>query len=338
MLLLILVQKHCLSKKKRYIRYKMEKIRKINTRQYLRLVPHFNSKMAQMPPLFDENQQVDEPKLVDSLANKAPRSNKGMLVLQGFNPETGDLATSVKHCERSDTSDTKRHKKRSKFKEREKNSKKHHKKISSLYCSLHGENKRHTSRECNVLKKRDKDKDSPKYGKNYYRRKFKELNVLEKEASHQRAKYLKYKNRNKDFAEKKTPKEENIIIDDTLDSKSSSISEADNYPDKDEKNSIAYNSESADNEKSSNISIGSEENIWLNGCRYVFIINKLKLNIKSKIKEHTRSYNNLDKALHDAQLLNTMQNLTNKYKQTKSNRKLKRINLSPIIFVKLVIP
>ena len=44
---------------------------------------------------------------------------------------------------------------------------------------------------------------------------------------------------------------------------------------------------------------------------------KFKKNSKSKIKEHTLSSNNLDKALHDTHLLNTMQNLTNKDKQTK---------------------
>ena len=57
-----------------------------------------------------------------------------MLISQGFNPETGYLETFVEHCKRDDTtkiiavakfsasdddSDTKRHKKRSKFKERE---------------------------------------------------------------------------------------------------------------------------------------------------------------------------------------------------------------------------
>ena len=44
------------------------------------------------------------------------------------------------------------------------------------------------------------------------------------------------------------PKEETVILDDTSDSKSSSISEADNYPDEDEKISIAYNSESGNSE------------------------------------------------------------------------------------------
>ena len=61
--------------------YKMEKPRKLTTRQYVGLVCDLNSRMAQMPPLFDKNQQLDESELVDSLANKAPRSHKAMLIL-----------------------------------------------------------------------------------------------------------------------------------------------------------------------------------------------------------------------------------------------------------------
>ena len=101
-----------------------------------------------------------------------------MLISQGFNPETGDLAIIVNHCDWSKTtdniavakfsasdedSDTKKQKKRFKFKERDENGKKRPKKNSSLYCSLHGENKSHTSRECKVLKARTKYKDNPKY-------------------------------------------------------------------------------------------------------------------------------------------------------------------------------
>ena len=53
--------------------------------------------MAQIPPLYDKNQQLDESELVDSLANKAPRIHKAMLISQGFSPETGDLETFVEH-------------------------------------------------------------------------------------------------------------------------------------------------------------------------------------------------------------------------------------------------
>ena len=90
-------------------------------------------------------------------------------------------------------SNTKRKKKRSKFKEREENCKRQHKKNSSLYCSLHGGKKSHTSRECKVVKARAKDKDNHKYATKYYKRKSRELNLLEIEVAHQRANYLKYK-------------------------------------------------------------------------------------------------------------------------------------------------
>ena len=113
-------------------------------------------------------------------------------------------------------SDIKRKKKRSRFKERKYNGKKCHKKNSSLYRSLHGEDKIHTSRECKVLKARAKYKDNPKYATKDYKSKSRELNLLEKEASHQRAKYLKNKKLNKAFSKKKIPKE-----DETLDSNSS---------------------------------------------------------------------------------------------------------------------
>ena len=168
--------KECLSNQKRYICYKMDKPRKFNTRQYVVLVLDINLRMAHIPPLFDENQKLDESELVDSLANKALRIYKAMLISQGFNPETGDLAKFVEHCERVKTtnniaiakfsspdgeSDTKRHKKRSNTKEPEENGKKLHNKNSSFYCSLRGEKNSHTSRESNTPKKK-KDKDNPK--------------------------------------------------------------------------------------------------------------------------------------------------------------------------------
>ena len=78
--------KYCLSKQKRYLRYKMEKPLKLTTRQYVGLVCGLNATMAQMPPLFQENQQLDESELVYSIANKAPRSHKAMLISQGINP------------------------------------------------------------------------------------------------------------------------------------------------------------------------------------------------------------------------------------------------------------
>ena len=134
-----------LYKKKRYICYNMEKPLKLTTRQYVGLVHYINSSMAQMAPLFDENQQLEESEQVYSLANKAPRSHKAMLISQVFNPETGDLATIVEYCKCAETTEnisgakssasdedsyTKRKKKLSKFKEQEENGNKLDKKHS----------------------------------------------------------------------------------------------------------------------------------------------------------------------------------------------------------------
>ena len=159
------------------------------------------------------------------------------------------------------------------------------------------------------------------------------MNLLEKEAFHKRAKYLKYKKLNKAFSKRKT----SVILDDPLESDSSSISEGDNYPGEGEKNSIAYDSESGNSDKSSNSATNTEEKAWNNGCRYGFVIDKLN-NSKYNIKEHKLSSNNLDKALHDAHLLDTLRKPSKMVKQTKSNKKLKHVHFSPIIFVKLVIP
>ena len=87
------------------MRYRLTKPRKLTTRQYVGLVQDLNSRMAQIPPLFDESKVLEESELVDFLANKAPKSHKAMLISQGFNPDTSSLATFVKHCERADTTD-----------------------------------------------------------------------------------------------------------------------------------------------------------------------------------------------------------------------------------------
>ena len=88
---------------------------------------------------------------------------------------------------------------------------------------------------------------------------------------------------------------------------------------------------------SSNNATNTEEEAWKNGCRDLIIIDKLT-NITSTIKEHKLSSINLDTALHDAHLLNTLRNPSIMVKQTKSKKKLKHKHFSPIIFVKLVIP
>ena len=144
--------KECLSKQKRYLRYKMIKPCRLTTRQYVGLVCDLNSRMAQLPPLFEESQMLDDSELVDSLANKAPRTHKAMLISQGFNPDTANLETFMEHCERAETTDNisgakfaasdkdsePRREKRTKTKND--HGKKRIKRSTKMYCSLHGDN------------------------------------------------------------------------------------------------------------------------------------------------------------------------------------------------------
>ena len=221
----------------------MTKPRKMNTRQYVELVRDLNSRMAQLPPLFEDSQQLDESELVDSLANKAPRTHKAMLIAQGFNTESTDLETLVEHCERAETTDNiagvkfsafdkeSEPRKKNRVQSKEEQGKKRQKRSSNLYCSLYGENTSYTSKECNVLKAKGKEK--PKFSRKDFKKKFMEVNLLEKQASHQRANDLKYKNLNKAFSKK----EPRVILEDSY-SDSSSISEEENSSDEGEKNSI----------------------------------------------------------------------------------------------------
>ena len=98
---------------------------------------------------------------------------------------------------------------------------------------------------------------------------------------------------------------------------------------------MTYDSESGGSEKSSDSD--TEEEAWNSGCRELNIIDNLN-NSKSEIKEHKLGSNNLDAALNDACLLNTLRKPAEMVKQTKAKKKLKHKNFSPIIFVKLVIP
>ena len=93
---------------------------------------------------------LDESELVDSLANKAPRTYKAMLIAQGFNPESADLKTFVGHCEHAETSDDisgaklaasdedSEPRKKNRINSKDEHGKKRQKRSSNLYCSLHG--------------------------------------------------------------------------------------------------------------------------------------------------------------------------------------------------------
>ena len=101
-------------------------------------------------------------------------------------------------------------------------------------------------------------------------------------ASHQKSKYEKL---NKAFTKRKIYKEENFSLSDSLDSNSLSSSEYNHSSNETWETSIIYDSDSAHNDSSST-SIISKDNILLDGCRDAIIIDKLKTNGKSMLKEH----------------------------------------------------
>ena len=121
-----------------------------------------------------------------------------------------------------------------------------------MYCSLHVENTSHTSQECNVLK--SKVKERLKLSKKDFKKNSREINLIEKKASQQKAKYLKYKILNKAYSKKKTP----IILEDS-ESNSSSSSEEGNSSGEGEENSMTYDSESGGSDKSNDNATNTEE-------------------------------------------------------------------------------
>ena len=83
------------------------------------------------------------------------------------------------------------------------------------------------------------------------------MNLFEKNAPHQRAKYIKYKKLNKDFSKKNS----RAILDDPLDNDFSSSSESHNFKNEDKKTSIDYDSDSGKSDYGSNSSTNTEEEI-----------------------------------------------------------------------------
>ena len=223
----------------------MTKPIKLTIQQYVGLVRDLNLRMAHLPPLFDEYQVLEESELVDFLANKAPKSHKAMLIAQGFNPEKSSLATFVEHCERTETTNDiawakfvasdeesePRRKMRSKTKSDR--GKKCLKRSTKMYCSHHGENTTHNSKDCNTLKAKGKGKR--KFPKKDFKKKAREFNLIEKKASLEKAKYLKYKSLNKAY------KKKSAVILELSESDSSSSEEEDSSSE--EEHSMTCNSE-----------------------------------------------------------------------------------------------
>ena len=217
-----------------------------------------------------------------------------MLINHSFNPETSTLETFVEHCERKETTDDiagaklaasdeesePRRKKRTKT--RSDRGKKRIKRSTKMYCSLHGDNTSHNSKDCNTLKYKGKSK--PKFSKKDFKKRAREFNLIEKKDSQEKAKYLKYKILNKASSKKKTP----VILEDSESDSSSSKEE--NYSDEEEEHSMTYDSESGGSDKISDNATDTAEESWKSGCRDLNIIDNLN-NSKSNIKEHKLSSN-----------------------------------------------
>ena len=118
-----------------------------------------------------------------------------------------------------------------------------------MYCSHHGDNTSHNSKDCNVLNSKGKAKH--KFSKKDFKKKSSEFNLIEKEASLEKAKYLKYKSLNK-ASKKKSP-----VILELSESDSSRSKEEDSSSE--EEHSMTYDSESGGSEKSSDDSDTEEE-------------------------------------------------------------------------------
>ena len=147
----------------------------------------------------------------------------------------------------SDKENETRSKKRSKYKSDR--GKKRLKRSTKMYCSHHGENTSHTTKECNTLKAKGKCK--PKFSKKDFKKKSREFNLIEKKASLEKAKYLKYKSLYK-ASKKKSP-----VVLELSDSDSSSSEEEDSSSE--EENSMTYDSESGGSDKISDDSDTEED-------------------------------------------------------------------------------
>ena len=77
---------------------------------------------------------------------------------------------------------------------------------------------------------------------------------------------------------------------------------------------MTYDSESGGSDKSSDNATDTDEEAWKSGCRDLIVTDNLT-NSTSNIKEHKLNSNNLDTALHDAHLLNTLHKPSKMVKQ-----------------------
>jgi hypothetical protein len=221
-----------LSQQLNYFRYRMRKPHDYTTRQYVGAVNALNMKFEELPPAFDAAQKIPETELLDILASKAKRSHKELLTDHGFDPHTEDIDKFVEICERAETKEalSKKSDRSRRFESdddsdqsvgyKKKPKKRPHRPAtghSNYYCSYHGNNNTHDSKNCKVLlaekegkpdwKKKSKDGKGYKDYKSKYAKKTKELNILQSETKLMKKKWIKAHKALKEREKKKNSQE-----------------------------------------------------------------------------------------------------------------------------------
>jgi hypothetical protein len=71
----------------------------MTTRQYVGYYNNLNVICVQLPPVFDDTQNLSERELIINIAIKARKPHKKMLIQQGYNPENGIMTDLIDYCE-----------------------------------------------------------------------------------------------------------------------------------------------------------------------------------------------------------------------------------------------
>jgi hypothetical protein len=187
----------------------MRKPAGISTRQYVSAVHVLNNMIGQLPLAFDPNQKILEPNLMDILVSNAPKTHRQLMVEQGFNPQTATTEEFVEICERAENKNalqTNRKRSNDDSSKDERTTKRTTKKNrtsdyvnlkrSPFYCKEHGPNSTHKSKDCKVLigsRKepndwKNKDTTNSTDYKAKYKKKHRELNLLQLESKREKAK------------------------------------------------------------------------------------------------------------------------------------------------------
>ena len=202
-----------LAQQTRYMRHKMRKPYGHSTRQYVGAVNTLNSKFTSLPPAYNDTQAIKDTELLDVLASQAPQSHKDMLTDQGFDPLTENVDKFIELCERAETKEdisnrSQSHKQKPRFTEPDSSDSEHDYKKKSkrptsrtsrspYYCKEHGRNITHDTKDCKVILgasgqlKPTKEKQVYKDYQSKYKKKSRDLHILQLETENEKAKWKK---------------------------------------------------------------------------------------------------------------------------------------------------